>query len=200
MQLHFKLQAKGVQTLTRCFNLVQLFVQGRTLFLQLYVRTLRTPHLNLRPSLHFKWHKLEGGAIHQTAIHAKTRCHINVHHLYCPHGRNTTRNSNTQNAIQMPLFHNGVRMPILWDALSARVLSRKAHPRIRPNCGSHFPELSGSSQKNGCRPKSAPVSAVYLRIKPPRSSMASQKASAKRGSLAAIRALVAIQPEGVPVS
>ena len=110
MQLHFKLQAKGVQTLTRCFNLVQLFVQGRTLFLQLYVRTLRTPHLNLRPSLHFKWHKLEGGAIHQTAIHAKTRCHINVHHLYCPHGRNTTRNSNTQNAIQMPLFHNGVRM------------------------------------------------------------------------------------------
>ena len=41
---------------------------------------------------------------------------------------------------------------------------------------------------------------VYLRIKPPRSSMASQKASAKRGSLAAMRALVAIQPEGVPVS
>lgn len=41
---------------------------------------------------------------------------------------------------------------------------------------------------------------AYLRIKPPRSSMASQKAPAKRGSLAAMRALVAIQPEGVPVS
>lgn len=41
---------------------------------------------------------------------------------------------------------------------------------------------------------------AYLRIKPPRSSMASQKALAKRGSLAAMRALVAIQPEGVPVS
>ena len=41
---------------------------------------------------------------------------------------------------------------------------------------------------------------AYLRIKPPRSSMASQKALAKRGSLAAMRALVAIQPDGVPVS
>ena len=41
---------------------------------------------------------------------------------------------------------------------------------------------------------------AYLRIKPPRSSMASQKAPAKRGSLAAMRALVAIQPDGVPVS
>ena len=41
---------------------------------------------------------------------------------------------------------------------------------------------------------------AYLCIKPPRSSMASQKALAKRGSLAAMRALVAIQPDGVPVS
>lgn len=41
---------------------------------------------------------------------------------------------------------------------------------------------------------------AYLRINPPRSSMASQKASAKRGSFTAMRALVAIQPDGVPVS
>lgn len=40
----------------------------------------------------------------------------------------------------------------------------------------------------------------YLRCRPPRSSIASQNSSAKRGSLAAISAFVAIQPEGVPVS
>ena len=38
------------------------------------------------------------------------------------------------------------------------------------------------------------------RSKPPRSSTAAQNSPAKRGSLAAMRALVAIQPEGVPVS
>lgn len=94
--------------------------------------------------------------------------------------------------------------PIFRDALSSRGLNRKLRPRIRPNSGTRFPEPNSSAHKKraqtGACTRKCRCPKAYLRIKPPRSSMASQKASAKRGSLAAMRALVAIQPEGVPVS
>ena len=89
-------------------------------------------------------------------------------------------------------------------AVSARGSNRKARPKIRPNCGTRFPEPSRGSHKKRVqtevRTRKCRCPKAYLRIKPPRSSMASQKAPAKRGSFAAMRALVAIQPDGVPVS
>ena len=59
-----------------------------------------------------------------------------------------------------------------------------------------------NEEKRGRR--SDPIKRIDMvrayRLRPPRSSTASQKAPAKRGSEAAMRAFVAIQPEGVPVS
>ena len=114
--------------------------------------------------------------------------------------------------------------PIFRVALSGTAPSGKLHPSLNQHSGMYFPlgaptgkripefnQIAGRTFrsrtaahiKTGADRSPHPYMScpkAYLRIKPPRSSMASQKALAKRGSLAAMRALVAIQPEGVPVS